>query len=204
MSDDFVKFPDHLSVAVPLGQISQAPVWGVEAEWGFLRIDKNLSLNLGFTYATSLSPAPRPESNLWGTDISRYAGHVGADYRLILFPGRSISLGITPAVRLFFGAQSYSPRLSEDPAVLREICEKYGRFGATTGPCTNPAALEPYPRGAPNGTQGIFGLQAGGNAFLSVNGDRVIQGLGWIDFSLGVYGDTEGGIFFSPGIRGNF
>jgi len=202
--ESFTHFPDHLSFAARLGLISNAPVAGVEAEWGFLRLGNALSLNLGFAYDQSLSPASRPESSLWGTDLKRYTGHVGIDYRLVLFPGRSVSLGITPMVRLFFGGQSSSPRLSEDPAVLRAICEKYERFGSSIGDCTHPERLEPYPQGAPNGTEGLFGLAGGGNLFISVDGSKIVSGLGWIDFSLGVFADTTGAVILNPGIRGNF
>lgn len=203
--ESYVKFPDHLSVAAHFGTIEQATVAGIEGEWGFLRLDRHLSLNLGFAYDQSISPAPRPESNLWATDLSRYAAHIGANYRLLILSGRNFALGLNPAVRFFLGAQSYSPRLSEDPAVLRDVRDRYCRFNACTDATSNnPETWEPYPRGAPNGSRFIYGLQAGGSLFLSINGDRIIRGLGWVDLSLGAFADTEGGILFSPGIQGNF
>jgi len=203
-SDPFVKFPDHLTFAGHVGTIDNTTAAGLEFEWGFLRLGNALSLNLGFSYDQSLSPASRPESSLWGTDFKRYIGHIGIDYRLVLFPGRSISLGITPMARVFFGAKSSSPHLSEDPDVLRAICEKYGRFGSALGDCTHPEQLEPYPKKAPNGTEGLIGLAGGGSLFISIDGNKIIRGLGWVDFSLGVYADTTGAVLLAPGIRGNF
>jgi hypothetical protein len=205
MGDEkFVKFPDHLSFGAHVGTMANTTAAGLEAEWGFLKLGNAISLNLGFSYDQSLSPASRPESSLWGTDVKRYAGHLGIDYRLVLFPGKTVSLGITPLVRFFFGAQSYSPHLSEDPATLRAICEKYGRFGSSLGDCTHPERLEPYPKGAPNGTEGLVGLGAGANLFISIDGNKIVSGLGWLDFSLGVYTDTTGAVLLAPGIRGNF